>query len=193
LQPTKTNFATPTTTQPHHCTAEALILGAEGGNKEYLPIEGLPAFRAATVKLLLGEGHPAVAEGRVATLQALSGTGSLRVGAAFIARFLPKGTAVYLSDPTWGNHRNIFGDEGVEWRSYRYFDAESVGLDWRGMAADLEAAPEGSVVLLHGERGREREVGGGVEGGEFLKREGERERSARCARQKHAAKKTRRQ
>lgn len=130
-------------------TAEDLILKS-GGNKEYLPIEGLDAFRRATVKLLLGEGHPAVRDGRVATLQALSGTGSLRVGAAFIARFLPKGTAVYLSNPTWGNHRNIFADEGVEWRHYRYFDAETVGLDWKGMREDLEAAPEGSVVVLHG-------------------------------------------
>lgn len=51
-------------------------------------------------------------------LQALSGTGSLRVGAAFIARFL-KGATVYISNPTWGNHRNIFGDEGVEWKYYR--------------------------------------------------------------------------
>jgi aspartate aminotransferase len=51
-------------------------------------------------------------------LQALSGTGSLRVGAAFIARFM-KGTTVYISNPTWGNHRNIFGDEGVEWKYYR--------------------------------------------------------------------------
>lgn len=100
----------------------------------------------------MGEGHAAAREGRVATLQALSGTGSLRVGAAFIARFLPKGTAVYLSNPTWGNHRNIFADEGVEWRHYRYFDAERVDLDWRGMREDLEGAPEGSVVVLHGER-----------------------------------------
>jgi aspartate aminotransferase, chloroplastic len=131
-------------------TAENLILQSQG-NKEYLPIEGLDAFRRATVKLLLGEGHPAVSQGRVATLQALSGTGSLRVGAAFIAKFLPKGTVVYLSNPTWGNHRNIFADEGVEWRNYRYFDAEAVDLDWTGMQEDLEAAPEGSVVVLHGE------------------------------------------
>lgn len=51
-------------------------------------------------------------------LQALSGTGSLRLAAAFIARWM-KGTTVYISNPTWGNHRNIFGDEGVEWKYYR--------------------------------------------------------------------------
>ena len=83
--------------------AEAKIVAA-GYNKEYLPIEGLPAFRDATAKLLLGEGHPALSEGRVATLQALSGTGSLRVAAAFIAAWLP-GAQVLISEPTWGNHR----------------------------------------------------------------------------------------
>ncbi|PNW86841.1 hypothetical protein CHLRE_02g097900v5 [Chlamydomonas reinhardtii] len=118
-------------------------------NKEYLTIEGLDAFRKATVDLLLGGDHPAIKEGRVAVVQSLSGTGSLRVGAAFIARFM-KGATVYLSNPTWGNHRNIFGDEGVEWKYYRYFDADTVGLDFRGMVQDLQAAPPGSVVVLHG-------------------------------------------
>lgn len=118
-------------------------------NKEYLPIEGLEAFRKATVELLLGSDSKAVQEGRVAVIQSLSGTGSLRVGAAFIAKFM-KGTTVYLSNPTWGNHKNIFSDEGVEWKNYRYFDPETVGLDFKGMMEDLKAAPEGSVVILHG-------------------------------------------
>jgi len=122
---------------------------AKGENKEYLPIEGLDAFRKATVDLLLGASHPAIKEGRVAVLQALSGTGALRVAAGFIARFF-KGATVYISNPTWGNHKNIFNDEGVKWANYRYFDAETVGLDFKGMMADLEAAPAGSVVLLHG-------------------------------------------
>ena len=85
----------------------------------------------------------------VATLQALSGTGSLRIGAQFIAKFLP-GTTVYLSNPTWGNHKNIFSDAGVEWKWYRYFDPKTVGLDFEGLMEDLGAAPEGSVVVLHG-------------------------------------------
>lgn len=58
---------------------------------------------------------------------------------------------MYISNPTWGNHRNIFGDEGVEWKYYRYFDQETIGLDFKGMCEDLRAAPEGSVVVLHGE------------------------------------------
>lgn len=121
----------------------------KGENKEYLPIEGLDTFRKATVDLLLGADHPAIKEGRVAALQALSGTGALRVGAGFLARFF-KGATVYISNPTWGNHRNIFNDEGVKWQHYRYFDAETVGLDFKGLMEDLEAAAPGSVVLLHG-------------------------------------------
>ncbi|KAI3433584.1 hypothetical protein D9Q98_003395 [Chlorella vulgaris] len=122
---------------------------AKAENKEYLPIEGLAAFNKATMELLLGADSPAIKEQRVACLQSLSGTGSLRVGAAFIAKFMP-GTTVYISRPTWGNHKNIFSDAGVEWKEYSYFDAETVGLDFDGMLADLEAAPDGSVVLLHG-------------------------------------------
>eukprot|EP00775_Hariotina_reticulata_P002563 gene2563-2865_t len=133
--------------QPYVLEAEQKMLAA-GYNKEYLPIEGLDSFRSATVQLLLGLDHPAIKEGRVAVLQALSGTGSLRVAAAFIARFM-KGTPVYISNPTWGNHRNIFGDEGVEWRYYRYFDQETVGLDFQGLQEDLTNAPDGSIVLLH--------------------------------------------
>eukprot|EP00873_Tetraselmis_striata_P039256 jgi/Tetstr1/459520/TSEL_004887.t1 len=122
---------------------------AKAENKEYLPIDGLPAFKKATADLLLGADCPAIAEGRVATLQSLSGTGSLRVGAAFINAWMP-GTKVYLSNPTWGNHRNIFGDAGVEWEYYRYFDPETVGLDYEGMKADIKAAPKGSIIVLHG-------------------------------------------
>lgn len=79
--------------------AEQRMLAA-GDNKEYLPIQGLQAFNSCTVELLLGKGNPAVAQGRVATIQSLSGTGSLRIGAAFINRFFP-GRTVYLSGPTW--------------------------------------------------------------------------------------------
>eukprot|EP00879_Flechtneria_rotunda_P027702 GHRR01029689.1.p1 GENE.GHRR01029689.1~~GHRR01029689.1.p1 ORF type:complete len:346 (+),score=121.14 GHRR01029689.1:119-1156(+) len=122
---------------------------AAGYNKEYLPIEGLDAFRQATVQLLLGKDHPAIKESRVAVLQALSGTGGLRVGAAFLARWM-QGRTVYISNPTWGNHRNIFGDEGIKWEYYRYFNPETVGLNFEGLVEDLKAAPDGSIVVLHG-------------------------------------------
>lgn len=128
--------------------AEERMLAANE-NKEYLAIEGLPAFRAATAELLLGSASPALAAGRVATLQALSGTGSLAVGAQFLAQFMP-GATVYISNPTWPNHKNIFALAGVKWETYRYFDPASVGLDFEGMLADIRAAPAGSVILLHG-------------------------------------------
>lgn len=85
----------------------------------------------------------------MACLQSLSGTGSLRVGAAFIQAWLP-GKKMYISNPTWGNHRNIFSDAGLEWEYYRYFDPETIGLDFAGMKEDIAAAPEGSVIVLHG-------------------------------------------
>lgn len=93
--------------------------------------------------------HTNQQQGRVATVQSLSGTGSLRLGAAFISRFMP-GVTVYLPNPTWGNHKNIFADAGVKWSEYRYFDPETVGLDFAGMLDDLNNAPRGSVVILHG-------------------------------------------
>eukprot|EP01024_Parvocaulis_polyphysoides_P044734 TRINITY_DN413_c0_g1_i1.p1 TRINITY_DN413_c0_g1~~TRINITY_DN413_c0_g1_i1.p1 ORF type:complete len:451 (-),score=93.71 TRINITY_DN413_c0_g1_i1:231-1526(-) len=120
----------------------------KGENKEYLPIDGLATFKKATAELLLGADSPVIAEGRIVSIQSLSGTGSLRVGAAFINKFL-SGVKVYLSNPTWGNHRNIFSDAGVEWEYYRYFDPETVGLDFKGMMADIKDAPEGSIIVLH--------------------------------------------
>ena len=118
-------------------------------NKEYLPIEGLASFRAATAELLLGKDSSVIRDERIATVQGLSGTGSLRLGAALIAKYL-KGTTVYIPQPTWGNHRNIFSDAGLEWKYYRYYDPSTIDLDLGGMVEDLRQAPEKSVVILHG-------------------------------------------
>ncbi|KAH7331029.1 hypothetical protein KP509_20G012700 [Ceratopteris richardii] len=128
--------------------AEKLML-EKGENKEYLPIEGLAAFNKATAELLLGADNPVIKEGRIATVQGLSGTGSLRLAAAFIQRYLP-GVKVLISSPTWGNHKNILNDAGVPWSEYRYFDPKTVGLDFDGMLADMKDAPNGSIILLHG-------------------------------------------
>ncbi|XP_062101263.1 aspartate aminotransferase P2, mitochondrial [Humulus lupulus] len=128
--------------------AEDLML-KRGENKEYLPIEGLAAFNKATAELLFGADNPVIKEQRVATVQGLSGTGSLRLAAALIERYFP-GAKVLISAPTWGNHKNIFNDARVPWSEYRYYDPKTVGLDFEGMIADIEEAPEGSFVLLHG-------------------------------------------
>ncbi|KAL0872808.1 hypothetical protein Bca101_022513 [Brassica carinata] len=128
--------------------AENLML-ERGDNKEYLPIEGLAAFNKATAELLFGAGHPVIKEQKVATIQGLSGTGSLRLAAALIERYFP-GAKVLISAPTWGNHKNIFNDAKVPWSEYRYYDPKTIGLDFEGMIADIKEAPEGSFILLHG-------------------------------------------
>ncbi|PNW78716.1 hypothetical protein CHLRE_09g387726v5 [Chlamydomonas reinhardtii] len=131
--------------------AEAALAADPAANKEYLPIAGLPEFNRLSRELALGPSHPAIRDGRVATVQALSGTGALRVGAEFLAQHLPPGQprVVYLPNPTWGNHKTIFGRAGMQVREYRYFDAKTRGLDFAGMCADLSAAPPGAVLLLH--------------------------------------------
>eukprot|EP00475_Leptophrys_vorax_P023131 TRINITY_DN31544_c0_g2_i2.p1 TRINITY_DN31544_c0_g2~~TRINITY_DN31544_c0_g2_i2.p1 ORF type:complete len:479 (+),score=28.87 TRINITY_DN31544_c0_g2_i2:201-1439(+) len=129
--------------------AELMILADRNLNHEYLPIAGLPAFNKLSAKLILGADCRAIAEGRVATVQCLSGTGSLRVAAEFISRHFPLNKTVYLPAPTWGNHNKIFPMGGVPVRPYRYYHQGTRGLDFQGMCADLQAAPDGSVVLLH--------------------------------------------
>ncbi|WMV41795.1 hypothetical protein MTR67_035180 [Solanum verrucosum] len=128
--------------------AENLIL-ERGENKEYLPIEGLAAFNKVTAELLFGKDNPVLQQQRVATIQGLSGTGSLRIAAALIERYFP-GSKILISSPTWGNHKNIFNDARVPWSEYRYYDPKTVGLDFSGMIEDIKAAPEGSFILLHG-------------------------------------------
>nr|GMD42576.1 aspartate aminotransferase, chloroplastic [Ipomoea batatas] len=128
--------------------AENLML-QRGENKEYLPIEGLAAFNKVTAELLFGADNEVIQQKRVATVQGLSGTGSLRLAAALIERYFP-GSKVLISSPTWGNHKNIFNDARVPWSEYRYYDPKTVGLDFEGMLEDIKAAPDGSFILLHG-------------------------------------------
>ncbi|KAH9330590.1 hypothetical protein KI387_002698, partial [Taxus chinensis] len=128
--------------------AESLIF-EKGDDKEYLPIEGLAAFNKVTAELLLGADNVAIKQGRVATLQCSSGSGSLRLATTFIQRYFP-GEKVLISSPTWGNHESIFDDSGVPWSEYRYYDPKTGGLDFEGMLADIKAAPNGSFILLHG-------------------------------------------
>ena len=127
--------------------AEAQML-AESGPKPYLPIEGSAAMRTAVQGLLFGPGHEAVKSGRIATLQTIGSSGGLKVGADFIARWLP-GSAVWVSDPSWDNHRAMFEGAGLAVHSYPYYDAETGGLRFEAMLAAISALPPRSVVLLH--------------------------------------------
>ena len=127
--------------------AEAQMLAASGA-KSYLPIEGAAATRSAVQQLLFGAGHEAVTSGRVATLQTVGSSGGLRVGADFIKRWLP-GSALWVSDPTWDNHRAMFEGAGVAVNTYPYYDETTGGLKFDAMLATLRTLPTRSLVLLH--------------------------------------------
>ena len=127
--------------------AEAKVV-AEGGPKPYLPIEGAANFRAAVQALLFGADHEAVKSGRVATLQSVGSSGGLKVGADFIARWFP-GSGVWVSDPTWDNHRSMFEGAGLAVQSYPYYDAKTGGVRFADMLAALDTLPAKSIVLLH--------------------------------------------
>jgi len=127
--------------------AEAKVVADSTLNKEYLPQRGDAEFCELALKMLLGSTKPVV-EGRCAAVQTLSGTGSLRVGGEFIRRHLP-GRTVYLSSPTWGTHNSILEHSGVPFKSYRYWDEKSRGLNIEGMLADISASPMGSIIMLH--------------------------------------------
>ncbi len=123
-------------------------LAAEAKPRGYLPIDGLPAYTAATQKLLFGADSAALEAGRVATSQTIGGSGALRVGADFLKRTLPQ-AKIAISSPSWENHRVVFGNAGFEIADYRYYDPATHGLDFPGMLADLGALEPGTVVLLH--------------------------------------------
>jgi aromatic-amino-acid transaminase len=127
--------------------AESQML-AESGPKSYLPIEGAPAARSAVQALLFGPQHEAVSSGRIATLQTIGSSGGLKVGADFIQRWFP-GSAVWVSDPTWDNHRAMFEGAGVPVHTYPYYDPASGGLRFTAMLDTLATLPAKSVVLLH--------------------------------------------
>merc|ERR1712159_26276 len=128
--------------------AEKIILDDGSLNKEYLPQRGDVSYVELCQKMLFGEDSQLLKDGVVATAQTLSGTGALRLGAEFMKRFAP-GKAVYISTPTWGTHNSIMDQAGVDYKPYRYWNGEGRNLDLAGMLADIEAAPEGSVIMLH--------------------------------------------
>ena len=116
--------------------------------KTYLPITGLPAFNRRVPELVFGPDHPALAEERLAAAQAPGGTGALR-GFGEVLRALRPSTRVWISDPTWANHHQVFGAVGMRIESYPYFDAEHHGLAFDELRATLERVEPGDVVLFH--------------------------------------------
>jgi aromatic-amino-acid transaminase len=116
--------------------------------KAYLPIDGLKAYDAAVQALVFGSESTALKSGRIVTVQALGGTGGLKIGADFL-RFLNPQATVWISDPSWENHRALFEGAGFTVKSYPYYDAATHGLNFAGMKAALQAMPAGSILVLH--------------------------------------------
>jgi aromatic-amino-acid transaminase len=114
----------------------------------YQPIEGAPAYNGAVQNLLFGKDSDLLAAGRVITAQAIGGTGALRIGADYLKRLNPD-AKVYISNPSWENHRALFEAAGFVVEDYAYYDAATRGVNFAGMKADLDKMAPGSIVLLH--------------------------------------------
>jgi len=121
---------------------------ASGKPWPYLPIDGLAAYDKAVQALVFGADSAALKEGRIVTVQALGGTGGLKLGADFLKRLLPS-SEVWISDPSWENHQAIFEGAGFKVRAYPYYDAKTHGLNFNGMLNALQAMAPGSIVVLH--------------------------------------------
>lgn len=117
-------------------------------SRGYQPIDGLAAYNQGVQAMLFGKESPLLAEGKVVTAQALGGTGALRVGADCLKRLLPDAT-VYISDPSWENHRSIFENAGFPVDIYPYYDAATRGVDFQAMKSCLNGLPARSIVVLH--------------------------------------------
>jgi aromatic-amino-acid transaminase len=117
-------------------------------HRGYLPIDGLAAYDSAVQALVFGADSAAVRDKRIVTVQALGGTGGLRVGADLLRRFDADAT-VWISNPSWENHRALFEAAGFNVEAYPYYDAKSRGLDFGAMTATLEKLPAGAIVVLH--------------------------------------------
>ncbi|KAG5880654.1 hypothetical protein JTB14_022818 [Gonioctena quinquepunctata] len=122
---------------------------AKNLDKEYATIAGVPEFCKSGIELALGEGSEVISNGLNATVQGISGTGSLRIGAAFLNGFFPGNKTVYLPSPSWGNHTPIFKHAGLDVKSYKYYDPKTCGLDFQGALDDISKIPEKSIILLH--------------------------------------------
>ena len=127
--------------------AEKLMVAAVKP-RGYLPIDGIAAYDAAVQSLVFGADSALLAAGRIATVQTLGGTGGLKVGADFLARIDARAT-VWISDPSWENHRALFEAAGFAVRTYPYYDAARLGIDFDAMLGTLQALPRGDIVVLH--------------------------------------------
>jgi len=127
--------------------AEELRL-AQHPARGYLPIEGIAGYNQAAQSLLFGTDSAVIKEGRAVTFQALGGTGALKIGADFLRKLEPQ-AQVWISDPSWENHRALFENAGFTVNNYPYYDASTRGLNFPAMAAALDKLPARSIIVLH--------------------------------------------
>jgi aromatic-amino-acid transaminase len=132
-----------------HCVRKAeAVMMEKAAPRTYLPIEGLPAYDKAVQELVFGADSAVIQEKRVVTAQAIGGTGALKLGADFLKRFTPD-SAVFISDPSWENHRALFEAAGFTVNNYPYYDPATRGVNFSGMLASLQAMKAGTIVVLH--------------------------------------------
>src|SRR6478609_6542143 len=131
------------------CVAQTeAALQADPKARGCLPIDGIAAYDKAVQALVFGADSAILAQKRVATVQAIGGTGGLKIGADFLKRLNP-GAQVLISDPSWENHRALFTNAGFPVSTYPYYDADKRGVNLDGMLTALNAAPQGTIVVLH--------------------------------------------
>lgn len=128
--------------------AEQYLLENET-TKNYLGIEGIPALANCTQELLFGKQSHVIADKRARTAQTPGGSGALRVAADFIAN-QTNAKRIWISNPSWPNHKNVFTAVGLEVREYTYYDAANHALDFDGLLSSLKQAQHSDLVLFHG-------------------------------------------
>ncbi|BCH28600.1 aromatic amino acid aminotransferase [Mesorhizobium sp. L-8-10] len=116
--------------------------------RAYQPIEGATNYRRAVQQLVFGASHEAVVSNRIATIQTIGGSGALKVGSDFLKRYFPD-SQVWVSDPTWDNHRVVFQGSGFTVNTYPYYDPATGGVRFEAMLDALRKLPAKSIVLLH--------------------------------------------
>ncbi|KAI8651739.1 Aspartate aminotransferase [Fusarium keratoplasticum] len=124
-------------------------LDEKGLNQEYLPILGLAGFRRSVAQAVLGKTFFQEQESKVATCQSVSGTGALHLAGLLLARCYPVRPKVYIPEPTWSNHTQVFSSIGFECRPFSYYNEDKKRLDFDSYLNALRTAAPGSVFVLH--------------------------------------------
>jgi len=127
--------------------AKQILLNDPNANHEYNPMTGVDSFCHNAAKVILGKDSPAIVEERVATIQTVAGTGALKIACEFLKQ--TKNTPIYISNPTWANHKAIIENTGLEWKEYAYWNQEKRNLNIETLLEDMNNAPDNSTFLLH--------------------------------------------